>query len=71
VVRGMDLFNATSLHRLLQHLLCVKAPNYRHHHLLRDGAGNKLSKSTRAKSIRSIRADGLTPADLRSRFHLD
>ena len=71
VVRGMDLFNATSLHRLLQHLLGLPAPTYRHHHLLREGAGNKLSKSTRAKSIRSIRADGLTLADLRKRFQLD
>ena len=71
VVRGMDLFNATSLHRLLQHLLGLPAPNYRHHHLLRDGAGNKLSKSTRAKSIRSIRAAGLTLADLRKRVQLD
>jgi glutamyl-Q tRNA(Asp) synthetase len=71
IVRGMDLFNATSLHRLLQNLLDLPAPEYHHHELLRDGAGNKLSKSTRAKSIRSIRSEGLTPADLRTRFRMD
>ncbi len=70
VVRGMDLFNATSLHRLLQSLLELPVPNYRHHHLLKDEAGHKLSKSTRAKSIRSIRSDGLTIGDLRKSFGL-
>ena len=70
VVRGMDLFNATSLHRLLQSLLDLPAPNYRHHHLLKDEAGNKLSKSARAKSIRTIRAEGMTLMDLRKRFGL-
>ena len=68
VVRGMDLFNATSLHRLLQALLDLPAPNYRHHRLLLDPTGNKLSKSARAKSIRSLRLDGLTPAEVMKRL---
>lgn len=68
VVRGRDLFNATSLHRLLQALLDLPAPRYRHHDLLRDAAGQKLSKSTRAKSIRALRAEGITAADLRRRL---
>jgi glutamyl-Q tRNA(Asp) synthetase len=52
VVRGQDLFHATSVHRLLQHLLDLSAPAYRHHHLIRDAAGHKLSKSTGATGLR-------------------
>ena len=68
VVRGEDLFNATSLHRLLQALLGLPAPAYRHHKLLCDRNGAKLSKSTRAKSIRSLRLDGLSAAAVRKRL---
>ena len=57
VVRGEDLFMATSLHRILQALLDLPAPNYRHHALLRDAAGQKLSKSLRAKPLRTYRQD--------------
>lgn len=65
VVRGADLLQATSLHRLLQALLDLPEPRYRHHALLRDAAGHKLSKSLRAKSLRSMRAEGASPADVR------
>lgn len=68
VVRGMDLFNATSLHRLLQCLLDLPSPDYHHHHLLRDAAGKKLSKSTRAKSIRALRAEGMSADQLKRRL---
>ncbi len=70
VVRGEDLFMATSLHRMLQDLLDLPAPNYHHHMLLRDGAGQKLSKSLRAKSLRSFRQEGRTAADVRARIGL-
>jgi len=65
VVRGEDLFMATGLHRLLQVLLDLPAPVYRHHTLLRDASGRKLSKSTRAKSIQALREEGLSPASVR------
>ncbi|MCI0465824.1 MAG: tRNA glutamyl-Q(34) synthetase GluQRS [Beijerinckiaceae bacterium] len=68
VVRGEDLFMATSLHRLLQTLLGLPAPAYRHHHLLRDTSGRKLSKSLRAKPLRSLRQEGLPPALIRERL---
>jgi glutamyl-Q tRNA(Asp) synthetase len=68
VVRGQDLFDATSLHRLLQALLDLDAPHYHHHTLLRDSSGDKLSKSARAKSLRSLRAEGFTPQDVRRRL---
>jgi len=70
IVRGLDLFNATSLHRLLQEWLDLPAPNYHHHHLLTDDEGHKLSKSLKAKSLRQLRADGVTPADIRQRVGL-
>jgi glutamyl-Q tRNA(Asp) synthetase len=65
VVRGHDLFWSTGVHRLLQHLLGVPEPVYRHHRLLLDDAGQKLSKSTRATGLRELRGDGASPADIR------
>jgi glutamyl-Q tRNA(Asp) synthetase len=65
VVRGRDLFWSTSVHRLLQELLGLQAPVYHHHPLILDGCGRKLAKSTRATGLRELRAQGLTPADIR------
>jgi glutamyl-Q tRNA(Asp) synthetase len=65
VVRGADLFHATSVHRLLQKLLGLREPAYRHHRLIRDEGGHKLSKSTRATALRDLRAAGAVPADIR------
>jgi glutamyl-Q tRNA(Asp) synthetase len=71
VVRGEDLFMATSLHRLLQVLLDLPAPSYHHHILLRDAAGQKLSKSLRAKSLRALREEGMTAAAARDKLASD
>jgi glutamyl-Q tRNA(Asp) synthetase len=68
VVRGEDLFSATSLHRLLQSLLELPSPVYRHHLLLCDASGRKLSKSIKAKSLRSLRQEALSPADVRKQL---
>lgn len=65
VTRGMDLFAATDLHRLLQVLLGLPEPRYHHHPLLTDELGRKLSKSHRDKSLASLRAEGATPDDIR------
>jgi glutamyl-Q tRNA(Asp) synthetase len=65
VVRGEDLFWATGVHRLLQHLLDLPAPTYHHHRLIRDADGRKLAKSTNATGLRDLRAQGATPADIR------
>jgi glutamyl-Q tRNA(Asp) synthetase len=64
VVRGQDLFWSTSVHRLLQRLLDLPQPAYRHHRLIRDDAGHKLAKSTQATGLRELRARGLRPADI-------
>jgi len=65
IVRGQDLFHATSVHRLLQILLGLPEPAYRHHALIRDGEGRKLSKSSRSTGLRELRAAGATPAGIR------
>src|SRR5258707_1302310 len=65
VVRGQDLFWSTGVHRLLQQLLGLPEPAYRHHRLILDAAGRKLSKSTEATGLRELRAAGATPADIR------
>jgi glutamyl-Q tRNA(Asp) synthetase len=65
VVRGRDLFEATRLHRLLQLLLGLPAPVYRHHDLVLDEAGQKLAKSRGSRSLRAMRAEGASPADVR------
>jgi len=66
VVRGQDLFWATGMHRLLQALLGLPEPRYHHHRLILDSDGGKLAKSTRATGLRELRAQGVTPAEVRS-----
>jgi glutamyl-Q tRNA(Asp) synthetase len=60
VVRGQDLLAATSVHCLLQELLGLPAPRYRHHRLVLDAEGDKLSKSRRSPSLAVLRAKGVT-----------
>ena len=59
VTRGADLFTATHIHRLLQGLLGLPTPHYRHHRLLTDAAGRRLAKRDDALSIRAMRAAGI------------
>jgi glutamyl-Q tRNA(Asp) synthetase len=70
VVRGRDLFHATSVHVLLQRLLGLPRPVYRHHRLVMDDAGHKLSKSTQATGLRELRATGVTPDEICRRVGL-
>ncbi len=70
VCRGGDLFAATDVQRLLQVLLGLPEPEYHHHHLLLDMRGRKLSKSEASTSLRSLRADGWTAADVIARAGL-
>lgn len=65
VVRGRDLFHATAVHRLLQTLLGLPAPVYRHHRLVLADDGRKLSKSRGDTAIAALRAAGVTAADVR------
>jgi glutamyl-Q tRNA(Asp) synthetase len=68
VVRGQDIEPATPLHRLLQRLLGLPTPNYFHHALIRDEAGQKLSKSLASTSLRQLRAEGVTADEIRHRL---
>jgi glutamyl-Q tRNA(Asp) synthetase len=65
VVRGEDLFWASSVHRLLQRLLDLPEPIYRHHRLVRDESGRKLSKSSASTGLRALRANGASALDVR------
>ncbi|SER45837.1 glutamyl-Q tRNA(Asp) synthetase [Tranquillimonas rosea] len=65
VVRGLDLFDATGLHVILQALLDLPRPRYHHHRLIRDDAGKRLAKRDDARAIAAYRHDGLSPDDLR------
>ena len=66
VVRGRDLLAATAVHRLLQDLLCLPAPRYRHHRLVLGASGTKLSKSHRSPSLSSLRSKGLSATRIRA-----
>jgi glutamyl-Q tRNA(Asp) synthetase len=65
VVRGRDLYEATSMHRLLQEILGLEAPVYHHHRLILDASGQKLAKRDQSTTLRDLRAAGWTPADVR------
>lgn len=64
VTRGMDLFAASHVHRLLQALLGLPVPRWHHHALLLDETGQKLAKRRGAPSLADRRAAGEDGADL-------
>ena len=64
IVRGQDLFAATGVHRLLQILLDLPEPAYRHRRLVLDAEGRKLAKSSRSTALRALRQQGVTPGDI-------
>ena len=68
VTRGEDLKHATHLHRLLQALLDLPVPRWRHHPLVRDETGERLAKRHAALSLKALREQGETPENLRRRL---
>jgi len=73
IVRGEDLFAATHVHRLLQALLDLPVPRYRHHALLTGADGERLAKRHGAPTLAALReagADGRTLADALRRGEL-
>ncbi len=68
VIRGEDLREAAHIHRLLQALLDLPTPLYRHHPLLTGPDGLRLAKRTGAKSLADIRADNADPAAVRAKL---
>jgi len=66
VTRGEDLFAATDVHRLLQALLGLPTPRYRHHRLITDASGRRFAKRDRAMTLRLLRETGHSPAEVRA-----
>jgi glutamyl-Q tRNA(Asp) synthetase len=64
VTRGEDLFQASHLHRLLQALLDLPVPDYRHHGLLVDETGRRYAKRDKALTLRALREAGHAPGDV-------
>ncbi|HEY0622566.1 tRNA glutamyl-Q(34) synthetase GluQRS [Sphingomonas sp.] len=58
IVRGEDLFAATHVHRLLQHLLGLPVPRYHHHPLLLGPDGQRLAKRHNASTLAALREAG-------------
>ncbi|KZL26121.1 tRNA glutamyl-Q(34) synthetase GluQRS [Pseudovibrio sp. WM33] len=70
ILRGKDLYHATSVHRLLQTLLDLPEPHYEHHDLILDKTGRKLAKSAKDTSLRELRASSVTPEQIREKLGL-
>jgi glutamyl-Q tRNA(Asp) synthetase len=70
VIRGQDLFEAAHVQRLLQALLDLPTPVYRHHRLLIGPDGKRLAKRNGARSLEDLRAAGATRAALRAELGL-
>lgn len=66
VVRGQDLYAATAVHRVLQTLLDLPEPIYRHHRLILGADGKKLSKSAGSEALHARRVEGASVADVRN-----
>ena len=65
VTRGQDLYSATHIHRLLQALLNLNTPTYSHHQLLTDNQGQRYAKRDNALTLRILRDEGHSAAEVR------
>ncbi len=68
VTRGLDLFHATHVHRLLQALLDLPTPEYRHHRLIRDNQGERMAKRRRSETLAQMRDRGVPASDVIARI---
>jgi len=67
VTRGEDLLSSTHVHRLLQVLLGLPEPLYLHHALVLDDVGQRLAKRNDSLSIKTLRDNGMSPAEVLAR----
>lgn len=67
VIRGQDLFFATHLHALLQRLMDLPRPIYRHHRLLLDETGKRFAKRDEGVTIRAMRESGMSAEKVRAK----
>jgi glutamyl/glutaminyl-tRNA synthetase len=68
VVRGADLIRSTFRQLLLFRTLGLTAPGYYHCPLITDGQGIRLAKRHDALALRTLRAKGLTPEQIRATY---
>ena len=71
VTRGWDLFEATPAQRLLQTLLDLPAPAYRHHRLVLGPDGSRLAKRDQAETLQALRERGVTAQAVRAGLGFD
>ena len=70
VIRGEDLRSATHVHVLLQRLLGLPTPVYRHHPLLTGPDGKRYAKRDQSLTLAALREAGVSPAEIRTRIGL-
>jgi glutamyl-Q tRNA(Asp) synthetase len=70
VIRGEDLRESAHLHVLLQKLLDLPQPVYRHHKLVLGADGKRLAKRDQAATLRALRESGQTPTEVRAMLEL-
>ena len=66
VTRGEDLLPATHIHRILQALLGLPAPEYWHHGLLTGADGKRFAKRDRSLTLQALREAGRSLAEVRA-----
>lgn len=66
VIRGEDLVETTSIQRVLQALLDLPTPTYRHHPLLRGPDGKRYAKRDRSVTLHDLRDQGVTAEGLKA-----
>jgi glutamyl-Q tRNA(Asp) synthetase len=66
VIRGDDLLEAAHTQRLLQALLDLPTPVWRHHPLILRPDGRRFAKRDQTETLRDLRARGVTPKALRA-----
>jgi len=70
VIRGEDLRSATHIHVLIQKLLGLPTPIYRHHALLTGPDGKRYAKRDKSLTLAALREAGVSPAEIRARIGL-
>lgn len=70
VIRGEDLAEAAHIHVVLQKLLGLPTPIYRHHRLILDDDGKRFAKRNQSVTLRSLRERGTSPAEIRTSLGL-
>ena len=68
VTRSEDLAFAVPIQNRLQRLLDLPVPAYEHHPVLTDAEGRRLAKRDRSLTLASLRRDGVSPDEVRSRI---